>query len=327
MSGAELDGIETGGGERFRFVVVPDTLLSTEAALLSSGSTAAGISLSLFSEFILLNVNGRGRPGTTFRLDLLPSNPDGLPLSPDGLPFSLFDSSALLRPCLSSSHRGEGGCSPSSLFSQLPIFWKLRRLHMLRCSVASVLARCRDRLRSCESALALDGPNNCGILGLPRSESIPDYILLHTLSAFLQPAQHTRSIDDGGDKKERRRALHATAGTERAVSFVAAAGQDPGPGVMEEAPTSCCGVFVCNAGGGGPSVHVLRSGRGIGMHLEEVEMRSRLSIAAMFLAMAVLLSTCVYVSSRKKAGGYFGLLAPSNTASARTTVNSGSTTV
>ena len=82
-------------------------------------------------------MSGLGSPGTTFLLERRFSKPPCLaacsPLE-CGLPFSLFSSGC------AASLVGDGGSS--SLLSQLPIFWKLRRSHTLLCSPVSVLALC-----------------------------------------------------------------------------------------------------------------------------------------------------------------------------------------
>lgn len=134
-SGADCEGIDTGGGERLRFDTM-EGLRSADVARLCSGSGGTSRSLSLISLCMRLNVRGRGSPGTTFLLPLLCSSP---PLD-CGLSFSLLPELA------GRLFVGDDGSS-SSRFSQLPILLKLRRFHMLLFAPTSVLALCRLRSR------------------------------------------------------------------------------------------------------------------------------------------------------------------------------------
>lgn len=139
-SGADMDGTATAGGEGCR-VKPPDALRSAEEARLCSGDTGTWSNLSLFSLFIRLKVSGRGSPGTTFLLERRCIKPwlfaAWSPLE-GGLAFSSFWTGWGV------SLVGETGSS--SLFSQLPIFWKFRRSQTLLCSPTSVLALCLLRL-------------------------------------------------------------------------------------------------------------------------------------------------------------------------------------
>ena len=117
-----------GGGDADR---VPKALFrSTETALRSSTEGCTGVNFSRRSEFCLLNVPGRGRPGTTFRDKRRPK------LGPLGAHVDV----------------GSGFCSVQDGCSSRPI-------HLLNLNLSHILIFCSifsDSMDSgCEGAVAI----------------------------------------------------------------------------------------------------------------------------------------------------------------------------